>query len=135
MRFLIDTNIIIALMHPTRRMAVLPKLQGRERGELVTSIMVAHELYFGAARSRHREENIALMEGMLRDIEPLEFTREDALAAADIRARLAARGTPIGPYDVLIAAQAKARGLTLVTHNVREFERVDDLSIVDWLAA
>jgi tRNA(fMet)-specific endonuclease VapC len=65
----------------------------------------------------------------------LEFDREDARQASEIRAHLASKGTPIGPYDVLIAGQAKARKLTLVTHNTTEFTRVPGLKVEDWKGA
>jgi tRNA(fMet)-specific endonuclease VapC len=64
----------------------------------------------------------------------LEFDKEDARQAGEIRALLASRGTPIGPYDVLIAGQAKARNLTLITHNTDEFGRVPGLRFDDWQA-
>jgi tRNA(fMet)-specific endonuclease VapC len=64
----------------------------------------------------------------------LSFDVEDARHAGAIRAELAAAGTPIGPYDALIAGQARARCLVLVTHNVREFARVPGLQVEDWLA-
>jgi len=62
----------------------------------------------------------------------LEFDQEDARQAGEIRAHLASKGTPIGPFDVLIAGQAKARNLTLVTHNTSEFRRVEGLRVEDW---
>ena len=62
----------------------------------------------------------------------VDFDREDAHAAGEIRADLAKKGTPIGPYDVLIAGQASRRGAVLVTNNLREFKRVDNLQVEDW---
>jgi tRNA(fMet)-specific endonuclease VapC len=67
--------------------------------------------------------------------EVLDFDREDARQAGEVRAQLALQGQPIGPYDILIAGQALARGLTLVTHNVGEFGRVGGLKIEDWLTS
>jgi tRNA(fMet)-specific endonuclease VapC len=64
--------------------------------------------------------------------EVLDFDREDARHSGEVRATLAAAGTPIGPYDVLIAGQAIARGLTLITHNTREFLRVPQIRVEDW---
>ena len=64
----------------------------------------------------------------------LDFDKEDARQSGQIRALLAGKGTPIGPYDVLIAGQAIARNLTLVTHNTDEFRRVPGLRIEDWQA-
>ena len=68
------------------------------------------------------------------DFPILDFDQRDAFAAGEIRAALAAKGTSIGPYDVLIAGQAKARGLMLVTNNAGEFNRVDGLRVDDWSA-
>jgi tRNA(fMet)-specific endonuclease VapC len=94
------------------------------------SSIVAHELFFGAFRSQRVKENLAVVEAL--EFEILDFDREDAKQAGMIRAALAAAGTPIGPYDVLIAGQALARGLTLLTHNMREFKRVEGLKLEDW---
>ncbi|MBB5550987.1 putative nucleic acid-binding protein [Rhizobium lentis] len=66
------------------------------------------------------------------DFPAVGFKREDALAAGEVRAALAAKGTPIGPYDVLIAGQAKTRDLVLITNNVGDFRRVDGLRVEDW---
>ena len=75
-------------------------------------------------------QNLARVDA--RQFEVLEFDREDARQAGEIRASLARAGLPIGSYDVLIAGQAKARGLTLITHNTKEFSRVEGLKIEDW---
>jgi tRNA(fMet)-specific endonuclease VapC len=74
--------------------------------------------------------NVALIDSL--QFEVVEFDQDDAKEAGEIRALLALRGAPIGPYDVLIAGQAKARRLTLVTRNTAEFARVQDLRIEDW---
>ena len=66
--------------------------------------------------------------------EVIEFDKEDARQAGEVRAWLAAQGQPIGPYDVLIAGQARARNLTLITHNTNEFGRVPGLRLDDWQA-
>jgi len=83
----------------------------------------------GAASNRvHR--NLELMENIL--LPKLEFDASDVIAAGEIRATLARVGTPIGPYDVLIAGQAYSRGITLVTGNRKEFARISGLAIEDW---
>jgi tRNA(fMet)-specific endonuclease VapC len=82
---------------------------------------------FQSARST---ENLARI-GRLR-IPIVDFDREDVVEAGRVRAALASAGTPIGPYDVLIAGQAKARDLTLITRNTREFGRVNGLSVQNW---
>jgi tRNA(fMet)-specific endonuclease VapC len=94
--------------------------------------MVMHELYFGAFKSRRVSQNISFLESL--DFEILDFQAQDAIKAGEIRAALAAKGTPIGPFDLLIAGQAVARDLTLITNNLREFNRVDQLRVEDWQA-
>ena len=99
----------------------------------MTSVIVAHELYFGAAKSSRPDENRRRFDSVLAELSPLPLTMDDAWAAGLIRTQLQRAGLPIGPYDVLIAGQAHARGLTLVTNNRREFARIDGLSLDDWL--
>ena len=94
------------------------------------SSLVLFELYYGAFRSARREHNQAVVDALRFQV--LDFDQEDAVHAGAIRALLAHEGRPIGAYDVLIAGQARARGLILVTRNVREFERVPRLQIADW---
>ena len=94
--------------------------------------MVAHELYFGAYRSEKLAFNLETLRLLFTDLAVLDFDREDARVAGEIRAELKRRGTPIGPYDNLIAGQAKARNLTLVTNNTGEFSRIAGLQIEDW---
>jgi len=133
MAWLLDTNAVIALV--TRRSDVLRRrVEAMEPGALATSSIVAHELYFGAYRSQKVEFNLETLRLLFTDLVLLEFDREDGRTAGEIRAALARQGTPIGPYDVLIAGQAKARGLTLVTNNLSEFQRVPGLKIEDWTA-
>ena len=93
------------------------------------------ELEYGSAKSNRRRENDERLAIFLRAPIPiLPFDAEDAREAGDIRAAPAKAGTPIGPYDVLIAAQARRRGATLVTANAREFVRVPGLKAEDWAA-
>lgn len=134
MTFLLDTNTVIAVLNPLHRDPLLRKITCREPGQVVTSAIVAYELYYGAHKSVRRDDNLTRLAMLFRDIEPLPFTCGDAHAAGTIRAALATSGTPIGPYCVLIAGQAKARGVVLVTNNTREFRRVEDLTVIDWLA-
>lgn len=134
MPWLLDTNAVIALVTgrsgPLRR-----RVEASEPGTLSTSAIVAHELHFGAYRSRKIEFNLETLRLLFADLVVLDLDREDARTAGEIRAQLARQGTPIGPYDVLIAGQAKARGLTLVTNNLSEFQRVPGLKIEDWTQA
>jgi tRNA(fMet)-specific endonuclease VapC len=129
MRFLLDTNAMIGLLNRSSE-----KLEARVRqhpaSEIGISAIVAHELYYGAFKSQRVDENLERL-GQIR-LEVLSLDREDAVAASKIRAALKKAGTPIGPYDVLIAGQALARGLTLITNNVREFQRIEGLKLEDW---
>jgi len=112
----------------------LSRLAGRLRrcppGEVGVSALVMHELFYGAFKSSSSHRNLRVVDRLA--FEVLELTREDAREAGRIRARLAAQGTPIGPYDVLIAGQALARDLVLVTANGGEFSRIPDLRWEDW---
>ncbi len=96
------------------------------------SAIVVHELFYGAFRGSRSEQNLASFEAL--KFEVVEFNKEDAWQAAEIRAMLARAGTPIGSYDVLIAGQARARDLTLITRNMGEFSRVDGLRAENWEA-
>jgi tRNA(fMet)-specific endonuclease VapC len=86
--------------------------------------------FYGAFKSSRAVENVALVDAL--QLPVIEFDKEDARQAGQIRAFLSVRGTGIGPYDVLIAGQAVARDMILVTHNTQEFGRVPGLQIEDW---
>ncbi len=91
---------------------------------------------YGYAKSDRRASSESQLETLLlRGIAIAPFGAEDAAHAGDIRAALEAKGTPIGAYDCLIAGQARCRGATLVTANMREFDRVPGLLVVDWASA
>jgi tRNA(fMet)-specific endonuclease VapC len=124
--------VLSDLFHRDRCRPILARLAAEPPGAVVTSAIVAHELAYGAARSARRAENERRLASLLADVEPLPFTLEDARAAGKIRAALAAAGTPIGPYDALVAGQARARGLVVVTGDTREFARVEGLETDDW---
>jgi tRNA(fMet)-specific endonuclease VapC len=94
---------------------------------------VLFELWYGVARSRHRADNTQRLRSFMSGaVTVLPFEEEDAATAGDLRAELERRGTPIGPYDLLIAAQALRARVTLVTANVSEFRRVPGLNWEDW---
>ena len=128
---LLDTNAVIALL-TGRSPRLIDKVTSSPVGSLALPAIVVHELYFGAYRSARIEHNLETLRLLITDIPVLDFDTQDAIVSGEIRARLANSGRPIGPYDVLIAGQAKARRLTLVTNNVGEFERVEGLPVEDW---
>ncbi|MEY9359595.1 tRNA(fMet)-specific endonuclease VapC [Bradyrhizobium yuanmingense] len=130
-KWLLDTNAVIALV--TRRSEpLLRRVEATEPGALAISSIVAHELYFGAYRSQKIEFNLETLRLLFTDLDILDLDQEDARAAGEIRAELARRGRPIGPYDLLIAGQAIARGLPLVSNNTAEFQRIAGLRLEDW---
>jgi tRNA(fMet)-specific endonuclease VapC len=126
-RWLLDTNAVIEVLRGNAR--VVARLRERAPGDVGVSAIVMHELFYGAFRSARVEANVARVDGLR--FEVVAFEREDARAAGAVRAALASAGARIGPCDVLIAGQALARGATLVTHNVREFGRVEGLRVED----
>lgn len=131
MPWLLDTNAVIALV-ARKSDVLLRRVEAAKPGTLAISSVVAHELYFRAYRSQKIEFNLETLRLLFADLIILDLDLEDARTAGEIRAALARQGSPIGPYDVLIAGQARARGLVLVTNNVPEFQRVDGLKIEDW---
>ena len=133
----LDTNAAIALLNERPVEARAKFDAARAAGTpIALSMIVYHELMYGAAHSEKRHENeekIALLISSCR-LALLPFDEADAREAAAIRAHLRRQGTPIGPYDLLIAAQARRAGAVLVTANGREFARVPGLIVTDWAA-
>jgi tRNA(fMet)-specific endonuclease VapC len=130
----LDTNIAIHVIN-RRVPAVRHRLaeQIRLGTEIGFPVIALFELRYGHARSRRRAESDRLLaEFLAPGIAILPFEDEDAAHAGDIRAYLERKGTPIGHYVYLIAAQARRRGAALVTLNSREFERVPGLLVVNW---
>ena len=130
LRFMLDTNILIYTIR-TRPEGVRRHFEVHD-GEMCVSSVTAMELLYGAHKSRDVRRNLDVVEGLLARIETLDFNLGAADHAAQIRATLASAGTPIGPFDVMIAGHARSTGLCLVTNNLREFERVDGLRLENW---
>ena len=128
-RWLLDTNAVIDVLDdPHSRTA--KRMRRRAESDIAISSIVVHELFYGAFKSQRRDRNLAIVDGLRFQV--LDFDGSDARHAGEIRATLAQAGKTIGPYDILIAGQARARCLTLVTHNTAEFSRVPGLDVVDW---
>lgn len=128
MRYLLDTNAVTALVK--KDAGFWARLRRTEPRDIVLSAIVAHEMFYGAYRGTRTERTLEQIADL--PFACLDFTVEDARRAGEIRAALAAAGTPIGPYDVLIAGQALARDLVLVSRNLREFARVPGLRVENW---
>jgi tRNA(fMet)-specific endonuclease VapC len=132
----LDTNIVIAYLNGRPRRLVDRFESEILDNEFALSTVVLYELRYGVAKSAHRQDNMDRLEVFLQlPIKVLSLDPEDAGEAGDIRAELEAAGTPIGPYDVLIAGQARRHGAMLVTANGREFARVPGLMMQDWAAS
>lgn len=127
--FLLDSNTVIALMAGDD--LVMRRVRSTAlNGGVATSSIVLFELLFGAFNSARVQDNLARLAKLA--LPAIEFDVNDARHAGEVRAQLKRVGTPIGPYDVMIAGQALARDMTVVTANRREFDRVDGLRVEDW---
>ncbi len=132
MRYLLDTNICIYALK-NRPPEVLQRLREVGRAAVAVSVITVLELRQGADKSQQASANHDRLDFFLRPIPVLDFDLNDALTGARVRANLERKGTPIGDLDSLIAGQALARGLVVVTNNLREFQRVTDLHTENWV--
>lgn len=130
MKLLLDTNVVIALIRLDTR--VVQRLNQHDPDDVAMSAICMFELTYGALKSARAAENLKVLGDV--GMQALDITTDDARAAGQIRYQLERAGTLIGAYDVLIAGQALARDLTLVTRNTREFARVDGLRVENWEA-
>lgn len=131
MKYLIDTNICIYILNQ-RPPEVIRKFKQFEPEEIGISVVTVSELQYGVSKSRHRERNQLRLNEFLIPFEVLVYDQQAARTYGDIRFGLEETGRPIGPLDLLIAAQAKSRNLILVTNNESEFNRIQDLPIENW---
>ncbi|NEV78457.1 type II toxin-antitoxin system VapC family toxin [Rhodopseudomonas sp. BR0C11] len=133
----LDTNVVVDLLRKrTPRLRDSFAAACAASRPLAISTVVLFELRFGALNSQRPEANMRALDAFLADTGMIVVAFDEAAAAeaADIRAALSRVGALIGPYDILIAAQARARSAILVTANRREFERVPGLMVTDWAA-
>jgi tRNA(fMet)-specific endonuclease VapC len=131
MKYLLDTNTCIRYLNGTSQ-SVFNKLDKLPETDVYVCSIVKLELRYGALRSNIIQEILKQQENFLDRFISLPFDDKAHIYASQLRADLARLGTPIGPYDLLIASIALANDLILVTHNVREFSRVSGLKIEDW---
>jgi tRNA(fMet)-specific endonuclease VapC len=134
--YLLDTNVCIALVNgASREVRARYSRAARAGASLATSAVAVHELWYGVAKSKQVAENArALSLFLSRELVVLDLSAEDARTAGEVRVDLERRGKRIGEYDTLVAGQALARNLVLVTANTRDFNRVKGLSVEDWSA-
>ncbi len=131
MIYLLDTTTCVFAIK--RDPGVLTILQEHAPDDFAISAITVAELWFGALKSSRPQQTRSSVDAFLQPFEILPFAGEAAEQYAEIRLHLEKVGRPIGERDLLIAATAKSRRLTVVTHNVREFARVPGLEIEDWL--
>ncbi len=131
MRYLLDTNICIYLIR-RKPSALLQHLVDQNQAEIGVTAITAAELFYGVERSNQPGQNAQALERFLLPLEIVDFDYDAAIVYGALRAALTVAGTPIGPLDTLIAAQALSQRLTLITNNTREFARVPGLSLEDW---
>lgn len=130
LRYLLDTNIVIYIIKK-RPIDILP-IFNRHAGELAISCITLAELWHGAEKSQNPEKNRHVVEDFTSRVDVMDYDPKAAMHYGQIRGYLERSGIPIGVNDVHIAAQARSCGLTLVSNNIREFERVPGLLLENW---
>ncbi|NJR57216.1 MAG: type II toxin-antitoxin system VapC family toxin [Acaryochloris sp. CRU_2_0] len=132
MTYLLDTNACIQLLKANHDFAIAKRLAQHTPAEIRLCAPVKSELFYGAYKSVKQQANLERLSRFCQQFQSIPFEDEAAKICGQIRATLAVMGTPIGPYDLQIAAIAVVHRLTLVTDNVREFSRVEDLVWENW---
>lgn len=133
LRYMLDTNLCIRVLNS--RPPALRDRFNQLADSLCISTITLYELLYGAEKSARPVENAKAVESFAARLDVLTWDESAAAHAAEIRASLERKGTPIGAYDIQIAGHARARGLVVVTGNLREFSRVEGLRCEDWLDA
>ncbi|HLP88768.1 MAG TPA: type II toxin-antitoxin system VapC family toxin [Nostocaceae cyanobacterium] len=131
MKFLLDTNTCIIYLRG-KNTILKQKLESTPTKDIAVCSIVKAELFYGAIKSANPQRNLTLQQEFLSQFISLTFDDRAAMEFGVIRSQLEALGTPIGAYDLQIAAIALTNNLTLITHNTREFQRVNNLPIEDW---
>ncbi len=131
MKYLLDTNTCIRYING-RAPRVRDQVNSKSSSDIVISSITKGEMYFGSSKSQTPERSRAKQDDFLRQFESIPFDDDAAEEYGSIRAYLEKRGSPIGKHDMLIAAIARAKGLIVVTHNIREFKRIPGLNVEDW---
>lgn len=132
MKYLLDTNICIYTIRQ-KPAQVIERFKEHDVGDIGISSITAAELWYGVEKSTQRKKNIQALEQFLFPLEVVPFDTISAITYGAIRFLLERKGKPIGSLDTLIAAQALSLGVVLVTNNEKEFNRVPDLKIENWV--
>lgn len=132
MRLMLDTNTCIALIK-RKPVNALQKFNEYQVGDIGISAVTLAELRYGVSKSQHQARNRAALDEFMLPLEVAAFDEQATVAYGVLRAALEKQGTPIGPLDTMIAAHALSLGVPLVTNNTREFNRVPELTVIDWI--
>lgn len=132
MKLMLDTNICIALIKRKPK-DILDKFGAYQVGDICISSVTLAELRYGVAKSQFQEKNQAALDEFILPLEVASFDENAAMVYGNLRATLEKQGTPIGSLDTMIGAHALSLNLTIVTNNTKEFKRIQDLKVVDWL--
>lgn len=130
LKYLLDTNIVIYTINEKPKH--VREIFKQHHGQMAISTITLGELVYGAEKSGKPVHNLQIVEGFASRLEILSFDSAACTQWSQVRNELRMAGTPIGPYDQMIAGHARALGLILVTHNTREFRRVTGLRLADW---
>ena len=132
MKWMLDPDTCIAVIkkHPV----ALKKIRGKSIGPVGISSITLGEVTLGAAKSSPPKAAHDVLDELLLALEVVGFDEAAAMTHGDVRASLEQQGKPIGPLDTLVGSHVQALGMTLVTHNTREFSRIDGLRLEDWIA-
>jgi tRNA(fMet)-specific endonuclease VapC len=131
MKYLLDTNVCINILKGKSE-NVKNKISVLSNENIVIPSIVRFELYYGAFKSTQKRKTVAILTEFLNIFEDIVFDSNSAKICGEIRANLEKKGTPIGPYDLIIASITLSHEFILVTHNIKEFTRIDKLKIEDW---
>lgn len=131
LKYMLDSNICIFTIK--NKPEQVRDAFRRHQGRLCISTITLMELIYGAEKSAIPERNLSRVEGFVARLQVLDYDDAAAIHSGQLHAELARQGKQIGPYDQLIAGHARSLGLTLITNNLREFERVPGLRVEDWV--
>ena len=131
MKYLVDTNILIFLCNSKSKL-LEDKFKSHDPEEFSVSSITVGELIYGVNKSRYRDRNLQAILKILSPFKIIDFDSRDGWEYGEIRAELEKKGTIIGGNDLMISAQARRRGLIMVTNNTREYRRVSGLQVEDW---
>jgi tRNA(fMet)-specific endonuclease VapC len=132
MHYLLDTNICIYLIKK-RPSKVLERFRQHSPQDVAISMVTLFELEYGVEKSQYKQRSKDALAKFFLPLNLIDVDRPSAIEAAIIRAQFEKKGMPIGPYDLLIAGLARSRGMTLVTNNTKEFEKVANLHLENWV--